>query len=109
MIGSIKAFDFTDEIYTKFANQITALDESVKRSFENKINNGNHVLQMQLALLDSNNPAKLLKKTLCRAEKDGKIIKSTDDISVGEMFDLYLPDGHLKATVNEKTEGGLAF
>ena len=109
MIGSVKAFDFTDKIYTKFANQIATLDESVKHGFENKINNGSHALQMQLALLDSNNPAKLLKKTLCRAEKDGRIIKSTDDISVGEMFDLYLPDGHLKATVNEKTEGGLAF
>ena len=109
MIGSVKAFDFTDKIYTKFANQIATLDESVKRGFENKINNDSHALQMQLALLDSNNPAKLLKKTLCRAEKDGRIIKSTDDISVGDMFDLYLPDGHLKATVNEKTEGGLAF
>lgn len=70
MIGSVKAFDFTDKIYTKFSNQIAALDESVKRGFENKINNGSHALQIQLALLDSNNPAKLLKKNpLPRGER----------------------------------------
>lgn len=109
VIGSVKASDFTTKINVKFASQVDNLERDIRRGYENKLNTKSIALQSQLALLDSNNPAKLLKKTLCRAEKDGKIIKSIDDVSVGDSVNLYLPDGHLKATINEKAEGGLSL
>ena len=109
VIGSVKASDFTAKINVKFASQLDSFERDIRRSYENTLNAKSIALQSQLALLDSNNPAKLLKKTLCRAEKDGKIIKSIDDVSVGNSINLYLPDGYLKATVNEKAEGGLSL
>lgn len=108
LVGSVKPCDFTDKICGKFASKLAVLDDSMRRSFENKINESSFALKSQLALLDSNNPARLLKKALCHAEKYGKVIKSINDVSIGDGIDLFLPDGHLKATVNEKAQGGLS-
>ncbi len=109
VISSVKASDFTAKINTKFASRLNNLECDIRRGYENHLSTKSIALQSQLALLDSNNPAKLLKKTFCRAEKDDKIIKSINDVSVGDGINLYLPDGHLKTTVNEKAEGGLSL
>ena len=79
------------------------------QKFENKINLDTMELQKQITMLDFNNPARLLKKSICRAEKCGSVIRSIGDIAVGDSFNLYFTDGHIKATVTEKTEGGLSL
>lgn len=107
--GCVKAYDFTARIDSKFALRLNEQINSLKRSFENKLNGESIALQAELAKLDSNNPAKFLKRALCRAETDGKAIKSINDVAVGKSIDLYLPDGQLKATVTEMTEGGLSL
>lgn len=107
--GYVKAYDFTARIDSKFALRLNEQTNILKRSFENKLNGESIALQAELAKLDSNNPAKFLKRTLCRAETDGKAIKSINDVAVGKSIDLYLPDGQLKATVTEMTEGGLSL
>ena len=58
-----------------------------------------------LLKLDSNNPAKLLKKSLFRIEIDGKPIKSASETKIGDEIDVYFTDGKIKATVTDKTEG----
>lgn len=107
--GCVKAYDFTARIDSKFALRLNEQTNILKRNFENKLNGESIALQAELAKLDSNNPAKFLKRALCRAETDGKAIKSINDVAVGKSIDLYLPDGQLKATVTEMTEGGLSL
>lgn len=109
VIGCVKAYDFTARIDSKFALRLNEQTNILKRNFENKLNGESIALQAELAKLDSNNPAKFLKRALCRAETDGKAIKSINDVAVGKSIDLYLPDGQLKATVTEMTEGGLSL
>ena len=105
----VKAYNFTEKTDIRFTSRLNEFDRMIKHSLKNKIESESFALKTELAKLDSNNPAKILKRTFCRAEKDGKNIKSINDISIGESFDLYLYDGHLKASVNEKAEGGLSF
>ena len=105
----VKAYNFTEKTDTRFTSRLNEFDRMIKHSLKNKIESESFALKTELAKLDSNNPAKILKRTFCRAEKDGKNIKSINDISIGESLDLYLYDGHLKASVNEKAEGGLSF
>lgn len=109
VIGCVKVYDFTARIDSKFALRLNEQTNILKRNFENKLNGESIALQAELAKLDSNNPAKFLKRALCRAETDGKAIKSINDVAVGKSIDLYLPDGQLKATVTEMTEGGLSL
>ena len=59
-------------------------------------------------LLDANNPAALLKKSLYRIEKDGKQIKSSQETDPGDNLDIYFSDGKIKVSVIEK-EGGISF
>lgn len=109
VIGCVKVYDFTARIDSKFALRLNEQINILKRNFENKLNGESIALQAELAKLDSNNPAKFLRRALCRAETDGKAIKSINDVAVGKSIDLYLPDGQLKATVTEMTEGGLSL
>ena len=64
---------------------------------------------LALAKLDSNNPAKILAKSICRIEKDKKPVFSATETKIGDSIDIYFSDGMLKATVNEINEGGILF
>ena len=108
-VGAVKLNNFTAKIGTEYTSRLTELSRLLTQKFENKINSDTMELQKQITMLDSNNPARLLKKSICRAEKCGSVIRSIGDIAVGDSFNLYFTDGHIKATVTEKTEGGLSL
>ena len=57
-----------------------------------------------LATLDALSPLKVLSRGYSVAEKDGKILKSSKDISVGDKFTLKLKDGSLNCIVDTKGE-----
>ena len=61
----------------------------------------------EVSKLDSNNPAKILKKTVCRIEKDNKKIISANEISIGDNIDIWFSDGKAKALITDK-EGGIS-
>lgn len=108
LLSAVKLKGFTDRIADKYTSELCESAYMMKYNFEKKINSLNFALQKELSALDFNNPAKLLKKKICCAESNGKVIKSINDISVGESFRLYFPDGNLTATVDSKTEGGIS-
>ena len=70
--------------------------------------NKQNSLALAVAALDANNPAKILKKTFCKIESEGKPIKSALEVEVGDSLDIYFSDGVLKASVTEK-KGEISF
>lgn len=54
--------------------------------------------------LDYLSPLKIMHRGYSYALKDDTIIKSTNDVNIGETIDIHLSDGKLTAKVTEKTE-----
>ena len=74
--------------------------------YKNHIISNESRLLVALSKLDSNNPAKILAKSVCRIEKDKKPVLSVKNTNIGDSLDIYFSDGLIKATVTEKNEGG---
>ncbi|MDD5433230.1 MAG: exodeoxyribonuclease VII large subunit, partial [Candidatus Pacebacteria bacterium] len=51
--------------------------------------------------IQANDPQKNLALGYCIARKHNKVIKTTQDFSVGDNFDLQMQDGILNTTVNK--------
>lgn len=64
------------------------------------------LLEGALSKLDSNNPAKYLKKTVCIVEKDNRPVKSLSGISPGDKVSLRFSDGTATATIDSVVKGG---
>src|SRR5690606_11935239 len=54
--------------------------------------------------LDYLSPLKIMHREYSYALKDDTIIKSTNDVNIGETIDIHLSDGKLTAKVTEKME-----
>ena len=106
---SVKSKYFTDNFIIK---QQKKLDEISKKNillYKNHLLNSESKFMLALSKLDSNNPAKILAKSVCRIEKDKKPVFSATETKIGDSIDIYFSDGMLKATVNEINEGGILF
>ncbi len=55
--------------------------------------------------LDLVNPLNILKKGFSITKKEGRILKSVDEVNVNDLIDITLNDGMIKASVKDKTKG----
>ncbi len=107
--NSVKFKNFTDEFIKKQQDKLDALSEKTVFYFKNRVFDKESQFSFALAKLDSNNPAKILAKSVCRIEKNKKTVVSVKETKPGDNIDIYFSDGVLKATVTEKEEGGISF
>lgn len=106
---SVKSKHFTDKIVKNRIEKLEFLTEGLGLKYKNMLIKKSDRYAFELVKLDHNNPAKLLSKTICRVEKNGKQIRSVFETENGESLNLYFADGRLKATITEKTERGVLF
>ena len=106
--SSVKSKYFTGNFIKTKQNSLENLNKDMAFAYKNQVNKKQNLLILEVSKLDSNNPAKILKKAVCRIEKDNKNITSADDISVGDNVDIWFSDGKAKALITEK-EGGVSF
>lgn len=106
---SVNVKSFTDNFISKHQNKLNNLSEKSVLLYKNNILNNESKYLYALSRLDSNNPAKILSKSVCRIEKNKKAVLSASETKVGDSVDIYFSDGMLKATVTEKSEGGITF
>lgn len=108
-LAFVKPKSFTDNYINKRQQKLDILKEKLAFAGKNSVFNKEMHFSLALAKLDSNNPAKILKKSICKVELDGKTIKSAAEAKNGDKLDIIFSDGVLKATVDEKIEGGFDF
>ena len=106
--SSVKSKYFTENFIKTKQNSLKNLNKDMAFAYKNQVNKKQNLLIWEVSKLDSNNPAKILRKSVCRIEKDNKKITSADDIFVGDNVDIWFSDGKAKALITEK-EGGVSF
>ncbi len=107
--SSVKPNSFTDIIIDKRAELLKSAEKKLSFGYKNILAKKQNSFTIALAKLDSNNPAKILRKSVCRIESDGKPIKSAAEAKIGGSLDIYFSDGALKAVVTDKKEGGISL
>ena len=105
--SSVKSKYFTGNFIKTKQNSLKNLNKDMAFAYKNQVNKKQNLLIWEVSKLDSNNPAKILRKSVCRIEKDNKKITSADDIFVGDNVDIWFSDGKAKALITEK-EGGIS-
>ena len=73
----------------------------INKIFETKAND----FSLSVTKLDGLNPLKIMARGFGVAEKEGKIIKSVDNIGKGDEISIKLSDGTALCTVNEISKG----
>lgn len=106
---SVKSEYFTDKIISPRLENTEKLKKELVLNYKNLLGNKQNSFIPELSKLDSNNPAKILKKSVCRIELDGKPVVLSNNLSVNDEIDIYFSDGNIKATVTDKKEGGFQF
>ncbi|MBQ7874851.1 MAG: exodeoxyribonuclease VII large subunit, partial [Oscillospiraceae bacterium] len=91
--SSVKCEHFTGKIINKQTEKIAVLEKELVYRYKNLVLKKQNGFELALAKLDSNNPVKIFRRSVCRIEKDGSQIKSVSDVSIGDNFDIYLSDG----------------
>ena len=107
--SSVKFESFTDNFVKKQQTKLDFLNEKLVFSYKNRLFDKEFKFSSALSKLDSNNPAKILAKSVYRIEKDKKPLVSAKEAQTGDEIEIYFSDGVLKATVTEKEEGGISF
>ncbi len=106
---SVNEKSFTDKIIGNHQRKLDYLNRELVFSYKSVIAAHENAYIKALSKLDANNPAAILKKSVCRIEKDGKQIKSSGETKVGDDLDIYFSDGKIKVSVMEKEKGGVSF
>ena len=107
--ASVKSEYFTDKIIKNKLERYDKLKKELLLLYKNQLIEKQNFLILNIAKLDSNNPAKILKKSMCRIEFDGKQISSAENLSAGDEIDIYFSDGKVKASVFDVKKGGISF
>ncbi len=108
-LNNVKFKSFTDNFVVNRQKKLDNLCEKNCLLYKNRILDKESKFLFALAKLDSNNPVKIISKSLCRIEKDKKPVSSITETDIGDSIDIYFRDGVLKATVTDKNEGGISF
>ena len=88
---------FTDNLALKLDN----LYSRFTASFDKKISTVNQHLAVYISKLDALNPANILLRGFSIAEKDGKLLKSINELSKGDKLSVKLSDGSAECIVND--------
>ena len=78
-------------------NNINAITAIV----DNRLSKTEQQLEVLKLKLQKNNPIDILKKGYAKIEVDGKSIKSTVELKLQQMIEVYLADGKIKTQVTE--------
>jgi len=73
----------------------------MQNSMNNKIQSSKSKMVQLITKLDSLSPLKTLTRGYSIVQKEGKLVKSTTDVLVGDSVDIRLIDGNIKAKVYE--------
>lgn len=84
--------------------RIDELYDCLVNTFKQKVNQYQSQLLLNAASLDALSPLKVLSRGFSVAQIGKKIIKSKNDVKVGDTFSLRLNDGTLNCKVNSKGE-----
>lgn len=106
---SVKSVCFTDKMIQRYSEKHSNLKKELLFAYKNHVIKKQSSLILEIAKLDSNNPAKILKKSLCRIELNKKQIFSVENIAVGDKIDMYFTDGKANATITDIEKGGISF
>ena len=82
--------------YQVIDNLIKRMDSAIKIKQEKE---KNRYIEL-VSKLDALSPLKTLSRGYSLTEKEGKIIKSKDELKKGDIIDIRFTDGNKKATVN---------
>lgn len=88
---------FTDNLALKLDN----LYSRFTASFDKKISTVNQHLAVYISKFDALNPANILLRGFSIAEKDGKLVKSINELSKGDKLSVKLSDGSAECIVND--------
>ncbi|MCM1285644.1 MAG: exodeoxyribonuclease VII large subunit [Acetobacter sp.] len=89
--------EYIENQVIRFKEFTDDLNSAYRSNVERHANN----LSILAGKLDSLSPLAVLGRGYCSAEKNGKLIKSAKELSIGETFSLKLSDGIAECTVNE--------
>ena len=89
-----------NEIITRNRLLIDNLVLNMQNKIENKVVNSKAKYTKNVALLDSLSPLKTLSRGYTvTTNKEGKMLRSKEDVSIGDTVDIKVIDGSLKANV----------
>lgn len=91
-----------ETIIQKRSLMLDALSDRLNIAFTEILNDNKMRFKTDLAKLDALSPLKVLSRGYSVAQKDGKVLKHTNDVSVGDKFTLKLIDGSLNCVVENK-------
>ena len=108
-INAVKFKNLTFKKADNYTEKLALYNEKLSASIQKCIDRKKLRFSEELMKLDHNSPSGTLKRSVCRAEKGGKTIKSAAELRVGDSFELFFVDGKIEAAVTDKTEGGISL
>jgi len=84
--------------------EVDNLSDNLTNLFKDELNIYKSRFSLDVTSLDNLSPLKVLSRGFSVAQKQDKILKSVNDINVGERFNLKFVDGTLNCQVNSKGE-----
>ncbi len=87
-------------------NTIVSLIKLISRSFIESLETAKQQIKTREKTILSNNPERQLKLGYCLAYAKGKIMKKTEDVKIGQDFDLQLVDGIINSEVKNINKNG---
>lgn len=91
-----------ETIVEKRSLMLDNLTDRLNNAFSEIFNDNKIRFKTDSAKLDALSPLKVLSRGYSVAQKDGKVLKSANDVSVGEKFTLKLNTGSLDCVVESK-------
>ena len=70
-------------------------------AFDKKVSVANQNLAVYISKLDTLNPANILLRGFSITEKNGKAVKSVNELSKGDSVNVKLSDGYAECIVND--------
>lgn len=101
MQSIISAFGaITDKNFLTLTNSVN----NITNIFENRINAKQSALEKTILQIEKANPLQILRSGFTLAESNGKRIKSSSEIDVGDSINLTFSDGNAVAVITQKGE-----
>lgn len=84
------------------SERISLLSEQLKRTIANKLEQKNEKLENIDKFIELVSPQHILKKGYSITIKNGKVVKSAEELNAGDELTSLLADGEIKSTVKKK-------
>ena len=91
-----------DRFLLDLEQNIDRAEEELIKAFKNKTDIENKKFEALLGKLSALSPLAVFERGFCSAQKNGKTISSTRDVTVGDNITLRLTDGELECSVLER-------